>query len=150
VREVPQPAPRRKNKTISAKTPSREKAEQQAHEIRESWDTVKQKLRELDEFKQAQEGQEIPQLLREDALACSTWRLLSGRYEKVIAATFECDKRPRRPSDQFGDEIRATSEAPSRLALSSDFATSEAVPSLAGRAGRDGLGDSRPRPFLLL
>jgi len=45
-----------KNKTISAKTRSWEKAEQQAQEIRESWDPLKQKLRELDELKQAQEA----------------------------------------------------------------------------------------------
>src|SRR5258708_24919045 len=44
-----------KNKTISAKTRSWDKAEQQAQEIRESWDPVKQKLRELDELKQAKE-----------------------------------------------------------------------------------------------
>ncbi|WP_158941695.1 hypothetical protein, partial [Granulicella sp. S190] len=39
-----------------------------------------------------------------------TWPLLSGRYEKVIAATFEYDKRARRPSDQFGAEMRAIIE----------------------------------------
>jgi hypothetical protein len=48
-----------KNKTISAKTRSWDKAEQQAQEIRESWDPVKQKLRELDELKQAQELGEV-------------------------------------------------------------------------------------------
>jgi hypothetical protein len=40
-----------KNKTISGKTRSWEKAEQQAQEIRDSWDPVKQRLRELDERK---------------------------------------------------------------------------------------------------
>lgn len=39
-----------------------------------------------------------------------TWPLLSGRYEKVIAATYEYDKRARRPSDQFGAEMRAIIE----------------------------------------
>jgi integrase len=39
-----------------------------------------------------------------------TWPLLSGRYEKVIAATFEYDKRARRPSDQFRAEMRAIIE----------------------------------------
>jgi hypothetical protein len=48
-----------KNKTVSAKTRSWDKAEQQAQEIRESWDPVKQKLRELDELKQAQELGEV-------------------------------------------------------------------------------------------
>jgi hypothetical protein len=48
-----------KNKTISAKTRSWEKAEQQAQEIRESWDPVKQKLRELDELTQARELGEV-------------------------------------------------------------------------------------------
>ncbi len=48
-----------KNKTISAKTRSWEKAEQQAQEIRESWDPVKQKLRELDELKEARELGEV-------------------------------------------------------------------------------------------
>jgi hypothetical protein len=40
-----------KNKTICAKTRSWEKAEQQAQEIRDGWDPVKQKLRELDSNK---------------------------------------------------------------------------------------------------
>jgi hypothetical protein len=44
-----------KNKTISAKTRSWTKAEEQAREIRDSWDPVKQKLRELEELHQAQE-----------------------------------------------------------------------------------------------
>jgi predicted translin family RNA/ssDNA-binding protein len=48
-----------KNKTISAKTRSWEKAEQQAQEIRESWDPVKERLRELDEVKQARELGEV-------------------------------------------------------------------------------------------
>src|ERR1700758_3735927 len=48
-----------KNKTISAKTRSWEKAEQQAQEIRESWDPVEQKLRELDELKEARELGEV-------------------------------------------------------------------------------------------
>jgi hypothetical protein len=39
-----------------------------------------------------------------------TWPLLSGRYEKVIAATYEYDKRARRPSDQFGADMRAIIE----------------------------------------
>jgi len=39
-----------------------------------------------------------------------TWPLLSGRYEKVIAATYEYDKRARRPSDRFGAEMRAIIE----------------------------------------
>ena len=48
-----------KNKVISAKTRSWEKAEQEADKIRESWDPVKQKLRELNELKQAQELGEV-------------------------------------------------------------------------------------------
>ena len=48
-----------KNKTISAKTRSWTKAEQQAQEIRDSWDPVKQKLRELGELQQAQELGEV-------------------------------------------------------------------------------------------
>jgi hypothetical protein len=48
-----------KNKTVSAKTRSWDKAEQQAQEIRESWDPVKQKLRELDQLKQTQEVGEV-------------------------------------------------------------------------------------------
>jgi len=48
-----------KSNTNSAKTRSWEKAEQQAQEIRESWDPLKQKLRELDELKQAQELGEV-------------------------------------------------------------------------------------------
>jgi hypothetical protein len=47
------------NKTISAKTRSWDKAEQQAQEIRQSWDPVKQKLRELDELKEARELGEV-------------------------------------------------------------------------------------------
>ena len=39
-----------------------------------------------------------------------TWPLLSGRYEKLIAAPFGYDKRARRPSDQFGAELRAIIE----------------------------------------
>ena len=48
-----------KNKTISAKTRSWEKAEDQAQEIRDSWDPVKQKLRELGELQQAKELGEV-------------------------------------------------------------------------------------------
>ena len=48
-----------KNKTISAKTRSWTKAEQQAHEIRDSWDPVKRKLRELGELQQARELGEV-------------------------------------------------------------------------------------------
>ena len=47
------------NKTISAKTRFWEKAEQQAQEIRESWDPATQKLRELDELKEARELGEV-------------------------------------------------------------------------------------------
>jgi integrase/recombinase XerD len=36
--------------------------------------------------------------------------LLSGRFEKVIAATYDYDKHARRPSDQFGAEMRAIIE----------------------------------------
>ena len=53
------PAPRRKNKTISAKTRSWEKAESQAQEIRDSWDPVKHKLWELGELVQAKELVEV-------------------------------------------------------------------------------------------
>ena len=48
-----------KDTTVSAKTRSWEKAEQQAQEIRDSWDPVKQRLRELDELKQARELGEV-------------------------------------------------------------------------------------------
>jgi site-specific recombinase XerD len=201
------------DKTISARTCSWEKAEQQAQEIRDSWDPVKQRLRELDELKQARELGEVTithalerwlasvkadsdsgnehthskyrtaakhigawahsnHLIRlsqitPDALdhwksswspkaknpddrigkttagrrleklkrflsycvkmhwlaknpatelkaikpdLSVTWPLLSGRYERVIAATFEYDKRARRPSDQFGADMRAIIE----------------------------------------
>jgi hypothetical protein len=47
------------NKTISAKTRSWTKAEQQAQEIRDSWDPVKQKLRELGELERARELGEV-------------------------------------------------------------------------------------------
>jgi hypothetical protein len=57
--EVPLPSADGKNKTVSAKTRSWDKAEQQAQEIRESWDPVKQKLRELDELKEARELGEV-------------------------------------------------------------------------------------------
>jgi hypothetical protein len=33
-----------------------------------------------------------------------------GRFEKVIAATYDYDKNARRPSDQFGAEMRAIIE----------------------------------------
>jgi integrase len=39
-----------------------------------------------------------------------TLPLLSGRYEKVVAATFEYDKHARRPSDKFGEDLRAIME----------------------------------------
>jgi hypothetical protein len=48
-----------KNKTISAKTRSWKKAEDQAQEIRDSWDPVKQKLRELGELQRAKESGEV-------------------------------------------------------------------------------------------
>lgn len=48
-----------KNTTISAKTRSWEKAEGEAREIRDSWDPVKQKLRDLGKLEQAKELGEI-------------------------------------------------------------------------------------------
>ena len=39
-----------------------------------------------------------------------TLPLLSGRYEKVIAATYEYDKHARRASDKFGADMRAIIE----------------------------------------
>jgi hypothetical protein len=47
-------------------------------------------------------------------------------------------------------EGEAQSLVQQRVLPSGDCAMCEAVSSLAGRAGRDGLGDSRPQPFLLL
>ena len=35
---------------------------------------------------------------------------MSGRYEKVVSATYEYDRHARRPSDQFGAEMRAIVE----------------------------------------
>jgi len=48
-----------KRQTISAKTRSWEKAEAKAQEIRDAWDPVKQKMRELEEQQQAQLAQEV-------------------------------------------------------------------------------------------
>jgi integrase len=39
-----------------------------------------------------------------------TLPLLSGRYEKVIAATYAYDENARRPSDMFGEDLRAIIE----------------------------------------
>jgi len=39
-----------------------------------------------------------------------TLPLLSGRYEEVIAATFDYDRKARRPSDMFGEDLRAIIE----------------------------------------
>jgi hypothetical protein len=44
---------------MSAKTRSWEKAELQTQEIKDSWDPVQQRLRELDELKQARELGEV-------------------------------------------------------------------------------------------
>ena len=202
-----------KNKTISAKTRSWEKAERQAQEIRDSWDPVKQKLREVGELEQAKELGEVTisyaldrwlttvksesdsdnehtyskyqtaakqikawalrnQFVRLSQItpdALDQWKggwklkarhpddrigkttagrrlekvkgflsycvkmlwiikspaadlkaikpaksvtlpLLSGRYEKVIAATYVYDENARRPSDKFGVELRAIIE----------------------------------------
>jgi integrase/recombinase XerD len=202
-----------KNKTISAKTRSWKKAEDRAQEIRDSWDPVKQKLRELGELEQAKELAEVTiadaldrwlttvksesdsdnehtyskyqtaskqikawamrnQLVRLSQItpdALDKWKggwklkakhpddrigkttagrrlekvkgflgycvkmlwiikspaadmkaikpaksvtlpLLSGRYEKVIASTYLYDKNARRPSDRFGEELRAIIE----------------------------------------
>lgn len=68
-----------KNKTISAKTCSWEKAEQQAQEIRDSWDPIKQKLRELDELQQAQELGEIT-----ITYGLERW-LAAGTFSRVIS-----------------------------------------------------------------
>jgi integrase/recombinase XerD len=46
-------------RTVSAKTRSWEKAEAKAQEIRDDWDPVKRKMRELEEQKQAQLAQEV-------------------------------------------------------------------------------------------
>jgi integrase/recombinase XerD len=48
-----------KRRTLSAKTRSWEKAEAKAQEIRDTWDPVKQKMRELEELKQAQLAEEV-------------------------------------------------------------------------------------------
>ena len=48
-----------KLETISAKTRSWEKAEAKVQEIRDAWDPVKQKMRELEELKQAQLAEEL-------------------------------------------------------------------------------------------
>jgi len=48
-----------KRRTLSAKTRSWEKAEAKAQEIRDTWDPVKQKMRELEELKQAQLVEEL-------------------------------------------------------------------------------------------
>jgi site-specific recombinase XerC len=209
--EVPLPAPGREKQDYLRKDPLLGKAEQQAQEIRDSWDPVKQRLRELDELKQARELGEVTityalerwlasvkadsdsgnehthskyqtaakhieswahsnHLIRLSQITPGTldhwksswlpkaknlndrigkttagrrlekvkrflnycvkmhwlaanpaaelkaikpsvtWPLLSGRYEKVIAATYGYDKRARRPSDQFGGDIRAIFE----------------------------------------
>ena len=47
-----------KRRTVSAKTRSWEKAEAKAQEIRDAWDPVKQRMRELEEQKQAQLAEE--------------------------------------------------------------------------------------------
>ena len=202
-----------KNKTISAKTRSWEKAEAQARDIRDSWDPVKQKLRELGELQQAKELGEVTityaldrwlntvksesdsdnehtyskyqtaskqikawalrnQLVRLSQItpdALDQWKnawkleakhpddrigkttagrrlekvkgflcycvkmlwiikspaadlkaikpdesvtlpLLSGRYEEVIASTYVYDENARRPSDKFGEDLRAIIE----------------------------------------
>jgi hypothetical protein len=129
-----------KNKTISAKTRSWEKAEEQAREIRDGWDPVKQKLRELEELQQAQEVGEVTityalerwlstvksesdsenehthSKYQTAAKQIQAWAhsnqfpLLSGRYEGVIAATYAYDENARRPSDMFGEDLRAIIE----------------------------------------
>jgi hypothetical protein len=43
-----------KRRTVSAKTRSWDKAENKAQEIRDAWDPVKQKMRELEQSKEAQ------------------------------------------------------------------------------------------------
>jgi integrase/recombinase XerD len=48
-----------KRRTVSAKTRSWEKAQVKAQEIRDTWDPVKQKMRELEELKQAQLAEEV-------------------------------------------------------------------------------------------
>jgi integrase/recombinase XerD len=48
-----------KRQTVSAKTRSWEKAEAKAQEIRDAWDPVKQKMRELEGLKQAQLAEEV-------------------------------------------------------------------------------------------
>jgi hypothetical protein len=55
-----------KNKTVSAKTRSWAKGEQRAQEIRDSWDPVKQRLRDLDDQQQAKE---LGEVTIEDAIA---------------------------------------------------------------------------------
>ena len=59
MRQVSLPAKRRQTSTVSAKTRSWEKAEAKAQEIRDTWDPVKQKMRELEELKQAQLAEEV-------------------------------------------------------------------------------------------
>ena len=48
-----------KRRTVSAKARSWEKAEAKAQEIREAWDPVKQKMRELEQLKEAQIAEEM-------------------------------------------------------------------------------------------
>ena len=48
-----------KRRTVSAKTRSWDKAEAKAQEIRDAWDPVKQKMRELEQLKEAQIAEEV-------------------------------------------------------------------------------------------
>ena len=48
-----------RNQTISAKTRSWSVAEEKAAEIRDAWDPVKQRLRELDERRKTQEAEAV-------------------------------------------------------------------------------------------
>jgi site-specific recombinase XerD len=122
--QVHLPTARRKNKTISAKTRSWKKAEDQAQEIRDSWDpdnrigktTAGRRLEKVKGFLHycvkmrwiiKNPAMDLKAIKPDESVALP---LLSERYEKVIAATYEYDEQARRASDKFGADMRAVIE----------------------------------------
>src|ERR1700751_2628451 len=94
-----------KRRTVSAKTRSWDKAENKAQEIRDAWDPVKQKERELDEREQAQRAQEVS---IEEAIE---------RWLKSIYADIET-KHTRKKYDTAARKISAWARSKKLVSLS--------------------------------
>jgi integrase/recombinase XerD len=94
-----------KRQTISAKTRSWDKAEDKAQEIRDAWDPVKQKMRELEEQQKAHLAEEM-------AIEAAVERWLKSIYAEIEK------KHTRKKYDTAARKIRAWAQSKNFVSLS--------------------------------